>query len=407
MAGKDAMKNDWKQTRLAAGALTAALLLTSGALAAERAAQAGERASQETSDSVEVVSAAVEETAETSAAAAKPAASTQAPAAVEPAASQEGSAMGTAAPAEESAAGEAASEEDSSETAPSQETGVEESEPAQPYIQSAAQTAGDWRLLLVNPWNTLPENYEMELATLSNGLKVDQRICEDLEAMLDACREAGLRPVVCSAYRTQATQVRLYNNKIARLRAAGWDETTLLAEAARWVAPPGTSEHQTGLALDIVSAGYQLLDEAQADTAEQKWLMEHCWEYGFILRYPEDKTEITGIGYEPWHYRYVGRETAAAIRESGLCLEEYLQTLAACETAAMSADAAPAEVTNTAPLEAAAVDGQMETPGEEAAVLQTAEAGEETSAPKETTVESDGEETAPADADAAQAVPQE
>ena len=98
------------------------------------------------------------------------------------------------------------------------------------------------------------------------------------------------------------------------------------------MAVPGTSEHQTGLALDIVSAGYQLLDEAQEDTAEQKWLMEHCWEYGFILRFPEDKTEITGIGYEPWHYRYVGRETAEAIHKSGLCLEEYLQSLLSAET---------------------------------------------------------------------------
>ena len=75
------------------------------------------------------------------------------------------------------------------------------------------------------------------------------------------------------------------------------------AEAARWVAKPGTSEHQTGLALDIVAAGYQILDEEQEDTAEQKWLMENSWKYGFILRYPSEKSDITGIGYEPWHYR--------------------------------------------------------------------------------------------------------
>ena len=100
-----------------------------------------------------------------------------------------------------------------------------------------------------------------------------------------------------------------------------------MKEAGRWVAVPGTSEHETGMALDIVSYSYQLLNEQQENTAEQKWFMEHCWEYGFILRYPKDKTEVTGIGYEPWHYRYVGREHAAKLYESGLCLEEYITAL--------------------------------------------------------------------------------
>ena len=95
-------------------------------------------------------------------------------------------------------------------------------------------------------------------------------------------------------------------------------------EAARWVALPGTSEHHTGLALDIVSSSYTALTRRQEKTAEQQWLMEHCWEYGFILRYPEEKGDITGIYYEPWHYRYVGREAALEIRDSGLCFEEYL-----------------------------------------------------------------------------------
>ena len=92
------------------------------------------------------------------------------------------------------------------------------------------------------------------------------------------------------------------------------------------VAVPGTSEHQLGLALDIVDADNQLLDESQENTAVQKWLMEHSWEYGFILRYPNDKSEITGIIYEPWHYRYVGKEDAEKIHSQGVCLEEYLQS---------------------------------------------------------------------------------
>ena len=182
----------------------------------------------------------------------------------------------------------------------------------------------DWQLLLVNAWHKLPEDYHVELKTLANGLQVDARIYDDLNAMLTDCREAGLEPIVCSAYRTEDTQTRLYRNKVSRLLSAGWRRDTVEQEAARWVAPPGTSEHQTGLALDIVSADYQLLDEQQAQTPEQQWLMAHCWEYGFVLRYPTDKCAVTGIGYEPWHYRYVGKEAAREMQQKGLCLEEYL-----------------------------------------------------------------------------------
>ena len=192
--------------------------------------------------------------------------------------------------------------------------------------QTVTQT--DWRLLLVNAWQKLPEGYEVELKSLANGLQVDERIYDDLNAMLTDCRQAGLEPIVCSAYRTEATQTRLYRNKISRLLSAGWSRTTVEQEAARWVAPPGTSEHQTGLALDIVSADYQLLDEKQAQTPEQQWLMAHCWEYGFVLRYPTDKCDITGIGYEPWHYRYVGREAAREMTQRGVCLEEYVGAVA-------------------------------------------------------------------------------
>ena len=177
-------------------------------------------------------------------------------------------------------------------------------------LTPAAET--DWRLLLVNPWNELPEDYEVELATLANGLQVDARIYDDLSAMLTACREEGLSPIVCSAYRTEGKQRQLYTNKVARVRASGVPEEQVEAEAAKWVAPPGTSEHQMGLAVDISG------EEANA------WLAEHCWEYGFILRYTEEKAEITGITNEPWHFRYVGREISMDMKDSGLCLEEYL-----------------------------------------------------------------------------------
>lgn len=194
-------------------------------------------------------------------------------------------------------------------------------------VEQTADSAESWQLLLTNPWNTLPEDFEVELKKLPNGMQVDQRIYTDLMDMLADCKEAGLRPLVCSAYRSMETQTRLHNNKIARLRAAGYSKEDAVAEAGRWVAVPGTSEHQTGLAVDLVAASYQVLDKKQEQTAEQKWLMEHCWEYGFILRYPTEKSDITGIGYEPWHYRYVGKTAAAAIHETGLCLEEYLEML--------------------------------------------------------------------------------
>ena len=203
-------------------------------------------------------------------------------------------------------------------------TAVTLQENAVPATQITASAQQDWRLLLVNAWNLLPESYTVELVRLKNGLQVDKRIYDDLNAMLTDCRAAGLQPIVCSAYRTQATQTRLYNNKISRLRAVGYSAEEARVEAARWVAPPGTSEHQTGLALDLVSLDYQLLDEKQEQTPEQQWLMAHSWEYGFVLRYPSDKSAITGIGYEPWHYRYVGKEAAKAMHESGQCLEEYV-----------------------------------------------------------------------------------
>lgn len=178
--------------------------------------------------------------------------------------------------------------------------------------------------LLVNLWNPLPEQYTVKLEKLDNGLQIAAEARPALEKMLSDCEAAGMDVTVCSAYRTESTQNRLYQNKIARLRATGYSREEALAEAGRWVAPPGTSEHQTGLAVDIMATDYPVLDEKQAQTEEQQWLMEHCWEYGFILRYPTDKSSVTGIGYEPWHYRYVGQETAASIYERGLCLEEYI-----------------------------------------------------------------------------------
>lgn len=185
-------------------------------------------------------------------------------------------------------------------------------------------TTDGWKLTLVNFQNPVPEDHAIQTVTLTNGLRVDERCYDDLQAMMDACREEGLNPVICSAYRTHEEQEELFQNKVDRLMEQGYSETDATREAGKVVAVPGTSEHELGLAVDIADMNHQLLDESQEDTEVQKWLLEHCWEYGFILRYPTGKSDITGIIYEPWHYRYVGREDAEQIRALDVCLEEYL-----------------------------------------------------------------------------------
>ena len=183
-------------------------------------------------------------------------------------------------------------------------------------------------LTLVNPWHGMAEGYEPELEQVTwdqeENQFVDVRCAEALLAMIADCASAGNDPYICSSYRTMEKQQFLFNNKIARLVAEGVSPEEAPAIAAQSVAIPGTSEHQLGLAVDIIDLNYPYLNEEQETMPTQKWLMEHCWDYGFILRYPNGSSEITGIIYEPWHYRYVGPEAAAEIHELGLTLEEYL-----------------------------------------------------------------------------------
>ena len=186
---------------------------------------------------------------------------------------------------------------------------------------------------LVNPWHAVPENYEVELLDLSviyatEGIRVDVRIYDALIEMMDDCNEqSGSRCCVTSGYRTMEDQEGLFSNKVNNLMAIGYSQEEAEAEASTEVAIPGTSEHQIGLAVDIVDTQSWELEEFQDDLPAQQWLMEHCWEYGFILRYPNGKTDVTGIIYEPWHYRYVGKELAKEITDLGLTLEEYLDSL--------------------------------------------------------------------------------
>ena len=182
-----------------------------------------------------------------------------------------------------------------------------------------------WKLTLVNKWNPMEEGYKPAVAEIENNYYFDARAVGYLQEMLAAGRREGLDFWVCSAYRTVEKQTDLFEDKVRRVTA----ETGLTGDAAREkagteVAFLGTSEHNLGLAVDIVARDYQILDEKQARTEEAQWLKENCWKYGFILRYPTDKTEETGIIFEPWHYRYVGEKAAKEIMERGICLEEYL-----------------------------------------------------------------------------------
>ena len=206
-------------------------------------------------------------------------------------------------------------------------------QPAPPADEGAAADAAsgeaDGLLLLVNPWTPLPEDFlPGELVPVQNDQAVDARAYPDLQDMLQDMSQAGLSPLICSSYRSQERQQELYDNKVQRVMAEGVSREAAQAEAARWVARPGTSEHQTGLAVDIVSLSNQMLDETQESTPEFQWLAENAWKYGFILRYPNDKSEKTGIAYEPWHFRFVGKEAAEEMHDLGLCLEEYLESLA-------------------------------------------------------------------------------
>ena len=176
-----------------------------------------------------------------------------------------------------------------------------------------------WQLVLVNREHPLPESISIETVQLSNGEQVDARIYPALQQMFDDMRAQGLFPVVASGFRTRETQQQILDDKIEAYRDEGYSDREARALAEDWVALPGTSEHELGLAVDINADNVNSTGQEVYD-----WLLQNAWRYGFIQRYPADKTDITGISNEPWHYRYVGREAAEDITEQGLCLEEYL-----------------------------------------------------------------------------------
>jgi D-alanyl-D-alanine carboxypeptidase len=178
--------------------------------------------------------------------------------------------------------------------------------------------------------------------TSSTAIQMRTVASEKLSAMFDAAKADGVTLYAHSGYRSYRTQKTMYSNRLASM---GYDDGA--------VAYPGSSDHQTGLGVDVISKAWigKRFNEKFATTKEAKWMAEHCAEYGYIIRYPEDKTEITKIMYEPWHLRYVGEEAAKYIMESGLCLEEFTEEYESF-LAAFSGNPESAENSETAPLDA-------------------------------------------------------
>ncbi len=176
---------------------------------------------------------------------------------------------------------------------------------------------GDPVLILVNRDHSVPAGYEVDLVELDGGCSIDMRAYPDLMIMFEDMRAVGLSPIVVEGYRTREYQQEIMDQRIDEYILQGYSEEGAAAEAEKWVAVPGTSEHELGLAVDINGDGWGVYE----------WLAENAYKYGFILRYPSGKEGITGIDYEPWHYRFVGREAAEEIYSEGVCLEEYLDEL--------------------------------------------------------------------------------
>ena len=195
------------------------------------------------------------------------------------------------------------------------ETPAPETEAPDPYADKPDIDINSWEFILANPTHSINE-YTPETAYYDT-IELDVRIIDAFSRFIDAAKAQGLTVYLVSGYRSYATQSMVYQNKVAEY---GGDEAT----AATIVAPPGTSEHQTGLAADVTDQYYQYMNSDLENTALYQWMSAHCQEYGFIVRFPKDRQDVTGIIYEPWHYRYVGVEAATYIMEHNLTLEEFL-----------------------------------------------------------------------------------
>ena len=186
-------------------------------------------------------------------------------------------------------------------------------------------------MVLVNHTNKMPDDYTFDTKECGSATAVNKTLqtvaCDAFLAMQKAAAADGVTVWMQSGYRSVKYQTSLYERKTKYYLDKGYDNATAKEKAAAVVNPPGYSEHNCGLAADLNSPEHTGLDEGFEKTAAFRWLCEHAGDYGFILRYPKDAEDKTEIIYEPWHWRYVGVENAAKINASGLCFEEYIETL--------------------------------------------------------------------------------
>lgn len=184
------------------------------------------------------------------------------------------------------------------------------------------------QMVLVNRENPLNPAYDAMLRQICGGrLEASSRLYTDLQAMLTDAEAQGYRFWIASAYRSRKKQQELIDEEAAVLEAEGMGRDRALEEIYRETMPAGCSEHETGLALDILVSENAAMDRSQEEAEGNRWLRNNCQEYGFVLRYPEDKSAVTGVDYEPWHFRYVGKRAACFLQAHDLTLEEFYQLL--------------------------------------------------------------------------------
>ena len=183
--------------------------------------------------------------------------------------------------------------------------------------------SSDWRLVLINKQHPIPDDYSFNLGTIVDDMRCDERVISDLLTMMQAAKNDGIILKIKSPYRTDSRQEYNFNARIKRYMGQGYSYMEAYKLTSQVITVPGASEHQVGLALDITCNTYESLNEGFGDTKAGQWLAEHSCEYGFTLRYPQGKEYITSIEYEPWHFRYVGREAATIMRDEEICLEEF------------------------------------------------------------------------------------
>lgn len=186
----------------------------------------------------------------------------------------------------------------------------------------------EWNLKVINQYNQVEDGFSPQLAEYDKNVEFDERAMQPLKDMINKMKRAGIKSIwIQSAYRSYEKQKALFDNKVKEYVKQGKSQEEAEVLAQKLVQRPESSEHHLGLAVD-----FNYVNNEFENTAAFEWLQEHAAEYGFILRYPKDKGDITGISYEPWHWRYVGKEHAKKIKEQGICLEEYVYQLTSGKT---------------------------------------------------------------------------